>query len=65
MYFARRIHSPGGATALVALIGQEELQQLGCASETSPILRNAIEILLVAFLVRWIVQVAHLPGSRA
>ena len=64
MYFARCIHPPGGATALAAVIGSEQLHDLGYAYTYEPILMNAIIILLVAIvfngLFRWRRYPAHL-----
>ncbi len=48
MLFARCIHPPGGATALAAVIGPEQLHQLGFAYVYEPILLNTLSILLVA-----------------
>jgi CBS-domain-containing membrane protein len=50
MYFTRCIHPPGGATALAAVIGSDELHQLGFAYEFKPVLLNAVTILLVAIV---------------
>lgn len=50
MYLARCIHPPGGATALVAVIGSEKLHQLGYAYEYAPILLNAFTLLFVAIV---------------
>ena len=64
MYFARCIHPPGGATALAAVIGSEQLHDLGYAYGYEPILLNAVTILLVAIvfngLFRWRRYPAHL-----
>ena len=64
MYFARCIHPPGGATALAAVIGSEQLHELGYAYAYEPILLNAVIILLVAIafnaLFRWRRYPAHL-----
>lgn len=64
MYFARCIHPPGGATALAAVIGSEQLHDLGYVYAIAPILLNAIILLLVAIafngLFRWRRYPAHL-----
>ena len=69
MYVARCIHPPGGATALVAVIGTEELHQLGYSYEFTPILLNAVTILLVAILFnglfRWRAYPAHVHRKRS
>ena len=65
MYFARCIHPPGGATALAAVIGSEELHHLGFAYGIAPILLNTVTILIVAILFNalfnWRRYPAHLP----
>lgn len=57
MYFARCIHPPGGATALAAVIGSEQLHDLGYAYTFEPILLNAVIMLVIAIafnsLFRW------------
>jgi CBS-domain-containing membrane protein len=50
MYLARCLHPPGGATALAAVIGSEQLHQLGFNYILQPILLNVVVILLVAVL---------------
>lgn len=57
MYLARCIHPPGGATALAAVIGSEQLHELGYGYGYEPIFLNAVILLLVAIvfngLFRW------------
>ncbi len=48
MYYLRCIHPPGGATALTAVIGGDEVYKLGYQFLLSPVLINVIAILLVA-----------------
>jgi CBS domain-containing membrane protein len=50
MYLARCLHPPGGATALAAVIGSEQLHLLGFDYILQPILLNVVVILLVAVL---------------
>ena len=50
MHFLRCIHPPGGATALGAVLGGDAVHQLGYQFVTTPVMLNAITILLVAFL---------------
>lgn len=68
MYFARCIHPPGGATALAAVIGSEQLHDLGYAYAFEPILLNAVIILLVAIVFnsvfRWRRYPAHLHARE-
>jgi len=64
MYLARCIHPPGGATALVAVIGTEKLHHLGYDYILQPILLNTVTILVVAIafnaLFKWRRYPAHL-----
>ena len=57
MYYLRCLHPPGGATALMAVLGGESVWQLGYGFLLSPVLENALVILAVAVLVnlpfRW------------
>lgn len=50
MYYLRCIHPPGGATALVAVLGGDAVHQLGYGFIVSPVLENVVTILLVAVL---------------
>lgn len=50
MYYLRCIHPPGGATALAAVIGGDQVTDLGYSYLLSPILLNVVTILLVAFI---------------
>ncbi|MBE0510741.1 MAG: HPP family protein [Gammaproteobacteria bacterium] len=51
MHYLRCLHPPGGATALVAVLGGESIQQLGYTFLLSPVLFNALVILVVAVLL--------------
>lgn len=51
MYYLRATHPPGGATALVAVIGGDAVRELGYLYALTPILLNAVIILGVAVLV--------------
>lgn len=57
MHYLRCIHPPGGATALVAVLGGDAVQELGYGFLLSPVLENVLIILLVAVVVnlpfRW------------
>ncbi|MDQ2076298.1 HPP family protein [Marinimicrobium sp. ABcell2] len=50
MYYLRCIHPPGGATALAAVIGGPDVYALGYAYLITPVLMNALTIVLVAVL---------------
>ena len=51
MHYLRCIHPPGGATALGAVVGGDAVHQLGYHFVLTPVLLNALTILLVAVLV--------------
>jgi len=51
MHFTRTLHPPGGATALIAIIGGDKIHSLGYAYVLSPVLLGAIIMLFVALLV--------------
>lgn len=51
MHYLYCLHPPGGATALVAVLGGDSVQQLGYQFLLTPVLVNALVILLVAVLV--------------
>ena len=51
MHLTNSIHPPGGATALIAVIGSEDIHQMAYGYVISPILSGAIVMLLVALLV--------------
>lgn len=53
MYYLRCIHPPGGATALVAVIGGPQVHALGYGYLLEPVLVNGVVILLVAVLVNY------------
>ncbi len=51
MHFTRTLHPPGGATALIAVIGGDKVHSLGYEYVLSPVLVGALVMLLVALLV--------------
>jgi len=57
MHYARCIHPPGGATALIAVIGGPSIHALGYRYVIEPVMINALTILVIAFafnnLFRW------------
>ena len=67
MYITRSLHPPGGATALAAVIGSEELHGLGFGYVFQPILVNVVVIMLVAILFnnlfKWRRYPAHLQAQ--
>ncbi|NQV31716.1 MAG: HPP family protein [Phycisphaeraceae bacterium] len=51
MHLTRTLHPPGGATALIAVIGGESVRSLGYTYVLCPVLIGALMMLLVALLV--------------
>jgi CBS-domain-containing membrane protein len=51
MHFTRTLHPPGGATALIAVIGADKVHSLGYLYALCPVLVGALMMLLVALLV--------------
>lgn len=51
MLWTRTLHPPGGATALIAVVGGPEVQNLGYTYALSPIAVGALIMLLVALVV--------------
>ncbi len=53
MHYLRCLHPPGGATALVAVIGGEPLRELGYGFLVTPVLANVLIILTVAVVINY------------
>jgi len=51
MHFTRTLHPPGGATALIAVIGGDSIQDLGYWYVVNPVLLGAFLMLLVALFI--------------
>lgn len=51
MYYLRCLHPPGGATALVAVLGGESVTGLGYSFIVTPVLENVILMLLIAIVL--------------
>lgn len=51
MHLMRTLHPPGGATALIAVVGGEPIHALGFKYVFNPIFTGALMMLLVALLV--------------
>ena len=61
MYYARCIHPPGGATALVAVIGGEQIRALGLDYVISPILLNVVAIIIAAIIFNYLFHWRRYP----
>ncbi len=51
MHLTKTLHPPGGATALIAVIGSPQLHDLGYLYALVPVARGAIILLVVALIV--------------
>lgn len=51
MHFTRTLHPPGGATALIAVIGSSEIHSTGYMFVLTPIATGAIILLIIALLI--------------
>lgn len=51
MHFTRTLHPPGGATALIAVIGSSQIHELGYMFLITPITIGAIVLLIIALVV--------------
>lgn len=65
MYYTRCIHPPGGATALAAVIGGSQIQELGYLYLITPILIDTLAILLLAVLFNAMFPWRRYPGYFA
>jgi CBS-domain-containing membrane protein len=61
MHITRTLHPPGGATALIAVIGGEKIQSLGYLYALVPTATGAMIMLLVALLVNNMSNSRHYP----
>jgi CBS domain-containing membrane protein len=65
MHYLRCIHPPGGATALTAVIGGAPIQALGFGFVLTPVLLNAISIVLVAIVFNYAFSWRRYPAALA
>jgi len=61
MQITRTVHPPGGATALLAVIGSEQIHKLGWLYVLIPSTLGASILLIVALLINNIPQNRHYP----
>lgn len=61
MHLTRTVHPPGGATALIAVIGGEKIHHLGYSYAFLPVLSGAVIMLAVAMLFNNIVKWRKYP----
>lgn len=61
MHITRTLHPPGGATALIAVIGGDAIHQLGYWYVITPIGLGALVMLLVALIINNLAEGRHYP----
>ncbi len=63
MHLTKTLHPPGGATALIAIIGGEKIYSLGFFYILSPVLLGATLIVITAFITNNNVKGRHYPDK--
>ena len=61
MHLTKTTHPPGGATALIAVIGSERVHQLGFLYVLSPVALGALIMLVVALIVNNLTSFRRYP----
>lgn len=61
MHLTRTLHPPGGATALIAVIGGDSIHQLGFLYVLTPIALGAVIMLIVALIINNLSTSRHYP----
>ena len=64
MQVTKTLHPPGGATALIAIIGSEKIKSLGYLYVISPILSGIIVLLIVALFFNNITSNRSYPKNK-
>jgi len=64
MQVTKTLHPPGGATALIANIGSEKIQQLGFFYVLNPVLSGVLILLLVAMLFNNLTSHRNYPANK-
>ncbi|MDX8388706.1 MAG: HPP family protein [Ghiorsea sp.] len=63
MYYLKCVHPPGGATALIAVVGGEAVHELSYMYVITPVLLNVLVMFLVAFLFNYLFKWRRYPVS--
>ncbi|SDO71989.1 HPP family protein [Desulforhopalus singaporensis] len=58
MHFSKTLHPPGGATALIAVIGSDEVHNLGYLYVIVPVALGAVIMLIIALIIN------NIPKNR-
>lgn len=64
MQISKTLHPPGGATALIAVIGSEKIKALGYLYVLSPVLSGALILLLVAYIFNNVTRNRYYPSKN-
>jgi CBS domain-containing membrane protein len=64
MQITKTLHPPGGATALIAVIGSPQLKALGYWYVLTPVLSGVLLLLLVALLFNNLSPTRHYPANK-
>ncbi|HEX8427031.1 HPP family protein [Hymenobacter sp.] len=64
MQITKTLHPPGGATALIAVIGSAQLKALGYWYVLVPVLSGVLILLLIAVLVNNLTPTRHYPTNK-
>jgi len=64
MQITKTLHPPGGATALIAVIGSEKIKALGFMYVVSPVLSGSIILLIVALIFNNITKYRKYPTDK-
>jgi CBS domain-containing membrane protein len=64
MQVTKTLHPPGGATALIAVIGSEKIKALGYFYVLSPVLTGSLILLVVAFIFNNMTSHRRYPTDR-
>jgi len=65
MHYGRCLHPPGGATALVAVLGGQDIHALGYAYVLEPVMLNALTLFVFALLFNNLVTRRRYPATWA
>jgi len=65
MHYSRSLHPPGGATALLAVIGGADVHALGYAYVWAPVMLNALTLFLVALVFNNLSPTRRYPAAWA
>jgi CBS domain-containing membrane protein len=64
MQVTKTLHPPGGATALIAVIGSEKIKKLGYLYVVSPVLTGSLILLIVALIFNNMTPNRKYPTNR-